>query len=179
MSDTAPRSAPAGARTPRWVWIVLVVSLAFNCLVIGAGAAALWRAPFFAHHFPGNFLRYAHQLPPEKREAVRSAFAAVRPEIRALRQDMRRARRDAAEIFVAEPFDKERFMAAQRRVLEAEQKFREALQRPIPEIAAQLNPEERRTFMRWRAARRSPTGRWLDQDGQGERKGDTPGKRQP
>src|SRR5262245_39678085 len=121
MSATGA-SGPVRTRTPRWVWVVLVISLALNFLVIGAGARALLRAPFFMER-SGSYMRYAEQLPPERRERVQAAASAVRAEIGESRQELRRARREAAEIFSADPFNKERFVAAQRRIMDAELKF--------------------------------------------------------
>jgi Spy/CpxP family protein refolding chaperone len=75
---------------------------------------------------------------------------------------LREAREEAVKVLVAEPFDKERFQAAQSRLLTADQKAREAIYQLYTEIAVNMTPEERHGFAQWRQKRR-PMRNLLDE----------------
>jgi uncharacterized membrane protein len=158
MSDAAASwSRPAAGATSRRMLVALVVSLALNLIVIGLVAGAAWR--FHGMHWAGrgvtpNLLGYASTLPTDRRKALWNSTAEKRQHMRPLRRDLRNAREEAIKALTAEPFDKQRFMAAQTRLLQANQQAREAVYALYAEIATQMTPEERRTFIHWRAEQR-------------------------
>ena len=76
---------------------------------------------------------------------------------------MRAAREETIKALVAEPFDREKFVAAQDKQSEAEQRARQAVQGLFAKIATGLTPEERRAFPRWREHRRPPGQNLLDE----------------
>jgi uncharacterized membrane protein len=139
------------------MWTALVLSVALNLLIIGLTASAAWHmrhgaaADAFAMH--GRLASFVSTLPRERKEALRETINAAQPTLRPLRQDASRARREAASVFVAEPFDKVQFANAQSRVFEAELKLRRAQFDLMTEIAGQLTAEEKQAFLKWRPLR--------------------------
>lgn len=177
MTEANPASAAAPAaprpRTPRWVMAVLVLSLAVNALVIGVVLRFAWHvrgaAAMSVDGLPATLGSYVGQLPPNRREELRRELGEGRQQFFPLRRDLQLARREAANRFIAEPLDKEAFVAALRRVQAAENKLREAMQTRMPEIAATMTVEERRAFVRWWGGNREGRGR--PPGGDGERPG--------
>jgi uncharacterized membrane protein len=160
----------------RWVKWLLIASLAFNALIIGAAASAFWRGRTLAgvHVLSGsgNLLNYVGSLPHERRRQVFGRMQPLRAEIQALRRSIREARQELFQTLTAEPFDKQRYVEAQGHLSEAEMKLRSSVQPLYAEIAASLSPQERRAFLRWRGERRGGGGAgWLfgNDDGGPER----------
>lgn len=154
-------------RTPRGVLALLVVSLAANLLIVGLVSGAVWR---FRHGHPPmadvvapNLLGYASSLTPERRKELWERTAEERRNIRPFRRDVRTARNAVTEALVAEPFDRQRFEAAQRKLVESEHAARLAVQALYIELAANMTPEERRAFADWRERRRPPGHNPLDE----------------
>jgi uncharacterized membrane protein len=158
MSDAPPDTRPTGWRAPRWMWIVLIASLAVNLLGIGIVAGSFWQVRHAratsGGALPGTLAKFADTLPPargaELRDAVRAAQAAMGP----LKQEAREARREAAQVFSSEPFDKDKFAAAHARVLAATLEVRQAYLRLLTDIGGKLSSEERRQFLKWRQQHR-------------------------
>jgi uncharacterized membrane protein len=184
MTETPPPAAPAPtrisrARTPRWLLAVLVLSLGVNALVVGIVLRSLWHlraaAAMSVDGLPSTFGTYVRQLPPQRQEALAKELREGHPQILTMRRDLRQARQDAAQRFVAEPFDKEAFTAALARVRDAETALRERMQSRLPDLAASMSLEERRSFVRWwqgrPGGRGRPPGPGPD-DGPARRRGD-------
>ncbi len=158
MTLTATRTArPA---TPRWMMIALFASLAINLVVVGATAGFVWRhngvlqtanAPQL---LSPSLLSYASTLPPERHKELSALTEEQRQNVRPLRRQLREAREQAVQALVAEPFAKDRFEAAQSRLLIADQKAREAVHELYAAIAVNMTTEERRGFADWRQKRR-------------------------
>jgi uncharacterized membrane protein len=151
MSETVA-APPVTSRMPRWLWTLLIVSLALNLLLIGliVGASVLrhrWSGPVAMGAAPLGYLR---TLPKERRnelwEAGRPRLATMRP----LWQQAREARREADRLFTAETFDAQRFIAAQQRVLEIELDARKAATQLMAEAGSRLSVAERQEMIRWR-----------------------------
>lgn len=159
-STSAPLAAPVRTRTPRWVIALLVVSLAVNALVLGVVLRSMWHlrsaAAMSVDGLPSTFGSYVRQLPQQRQEELRRDLTEGRPRIFALRRELRQARQDAAQKFVAEPFDKAAFAAALARIRTAETGLRELMQSRMPDIAASMSLEERRAFLRWWDRRGGP-----------------------
>ena len=166
MSDAAatpPRLAPISAwhsRT-RFLWILLIVSLAANLFVVGAVSRVIWPTRYMAASagqagMLGNLFAYSKELPKERRSEIRKGFSEERP-MRALqpfRKDLREARLEAARQFRHEPFSREDFLAAESQVISAEVKLREATARMAADIAQRMTADERGAFLKWRELRR-------------------------
>ena len=171
MSESVATPAPRR----RWLMPVLIASLALNALVIGMVARSVWHtraAINVAGGLDGNLPAFVNQLPSERRDALQQQIGPNRPwlALRPLRADIRRARQDVAQAFVADPFDRERFAAAQARLVDAEIALRRSMQQMIPAVAERMTADERRQFLRWRGGGRGgPRGGGPDGDGAEER----------
>lgn len=171
MTDAAQPVGPARRR--RWMWVLLVASLALNALLIGVVVRGLWIARANIVMTGGSIERalpaFVASLPPERREALGRAQLTERPAfIRPLRGELRRARAEATRLFLADPFDKAAFVAAQARLLEAEAKLRSAIFDLLPEMGERLTVEERRAYLRWRGHGWNRGG-WFRRSGNAER----------
>jgi len=174
MSDAAP-AVNRRRQLPRWIWVILIASLAINLFVVGVVARAFWPARYASANqgggLFGNLMAYTRALPDDRRAAVRQGidrepqFAALRP----LREELRAARQEAARAFKAEPFDREVFLAAEAQVQAAEVKLRQAVVRMAVDIAARMNAQERAGFLKWREMHRPGRG-----PGQAERDAEVP-----
>lgn len=160
-----PPATPVVAGTPRWVKILLVVSLAINLLVLGTIGGSIWAfrhgQAVTARGGGPHLLTFTRTLDRDRRfevwKVTRNELRALRP----LRKEVRRARAEARMALTAAPFDKDRFAAAQARVLETEVKARREAQKLFIAIAEVLTPEERAAFAKWQTLRRSERMRHL------------------
>ena len=99
-------------RTPRWVKILLVLSLAANLLIVGAAAGFMLRGgPIRSGGFgiPVEGLRdMQRSLSEADRAALRREFRARGPMLRAARRDMVEIRDDFVDLLRAEDFSPDR-----------------------------------------------------------------------
>lgn len=145
---TAP---PPTKPTSRWLKLALILSLAVNVVVFGAIVGAWWRGGGpMGGRGAGNVVGYIASLPPDRRAELMQRSKGLREQSRALRQAARQAARDRAAALLAEPFDKQRFIDAQTRQIEAEQRLRLAVRDVIAEAASNMTAAERRAFLNWR-----------------------------
>ena len=153
-----PQDAPVSRRAPRWMWIVLVLSVAVNMIVAGMAVAAMLH--FRKGHGPGHsrFARFVETLPANRRENVSTMLEEHRDRIGPLRRTLREARRRARDAFSAEPFDRDELAKAYAEVAEARIALTRARQDWFPKLAGQLTVEERRQYLRSR--RHGPRHRW-------------------
>ena len=158
---------PAKPSAPRWMVMALFASLALNLVVAGATAGFVWRhggrvAEAQAAHLPPNVLSYTSSLSSARQKELSALTEQQRLNVRPLRRQLREAREEVTRELVAEPFDRGRFLAAQSRLLVADQKTREAVHLLYAEIAANMTAAERRGFADWRQKRR-PIRNLLDE----------------
>jgi uncharacterized membrane protein len=165
MSDAAMSLGRTGRPVPRWVMPALIVSLAANFLIIGLTAGAMWRyrgpAPVVA--ITPNLLGYAGTLTPERRKILWDQTEAERLNLRPFRREVRAAREETIRALVAEPFDRQKFLASHARQSDAEHRARDAVQGLYAKIASGLTLDERREFPRWRERLRPPGSNLLDE----------------
>jgi len=165
MSETPPAAAAPVRPRRNWLKIALIVSLAFNALVIGIIVRSIWQfragIAFSGAGLETNLPAFIGTLPRERRDALRKEGVMGRPGevMRPLRGELRRARGELTRVFLSEPFDKQAFMAAQSKVAEAEASLRRAVQELLPDIADRLTADERRAFLKWRGPGRDARGR--------------------
>ena len=166
MTDAGNANAGAMRRTPRWVLVALFVSLALNLIVVGSVAGAVWRfraPPVWATAVTPNLLGYASTLPLERRKHIWDQTVEERRHIRPFRREVRAAREETIKALVSEPFDRAKFLAAQGRQAEAENRARAAVQDLFVKVADSLTPQERHAFPLWREQRRPPARNLLDE----------------
>lgn len=155
MSEAERSTTAPERRAPRWMWVVLVVSLGLNLLVAGVVASAAWH--FHARGgfgFQGRLAAYLSTLPPQRSEALQGIVSRAQPTLQPLRQEIRQTRREAAQIFAADPLDKEALAATHARLLDAEVRIRQAYAQLMTELAESMTVEERRAFIAWRERHR-------------------------
>jgi len=146
---------------PRWMMPILVASLALNLVVIGAIGSLLWRGhaesttPLGRRVVP-NIVGYAVTLPPERVSELERLTKGEWQNVRPLRRALMEARAEVNKALTAEPFERERFLAAQARLAAADVASREAAFKLHTAISMNLTPEERRGFLRWREWQRLP-----------------------
>lgn len=171
MSVEAAPTVPS-RRAPRWMVALLIASLALNLLVVGAVTGSFWafrHGGFWAGGgFAGSLLGYVSTLPAERRREIWRQAGDERRALRAYRQAVREARNEAIRALGTEPFDRERFRAALRRVHEAETTARAGAEPLFTAIPTLMTPTERQGFLRWRdhtrMRRGPPEGRDGDSD---------------
>jgi uncharacterized membrane protein len=157
MTDNAPSSAPVVRRAPRWMWIVLILSLALNLLVLGAAAGAIWhfrQGHAFPYRGPDGLARYLRTLPTDRRDEIVALVEAEREKSRRLRRLSREKRRELARAFEADPLDADRLDLAAREASEARIALIRQRQEFFSTIAAKLTAAERRAYLEWRRERR-------------------------
>lgn len=141
---------------------VLMASLAFNILIIGAVAAALL-LPFFHGHKrprpgPSGLAGFAEMLPADRAAFVRGKVDAQKEAFEAIFKEERESRLAARAALQEDPFDAAKFKAALDRIGEAYDKETRARMALLADTAAQLTPEERKQlhayFERHRARKR-------------------------
>jgi len=166
MTEAGSSKAPVVRRAPRWLLVVLFASLAVNLVIVGSVAGAVWRhrgPPAWAGVVIPNLLGYASTFPPERRRQIWELTRDERSRIRPFRREVRAAREETIKALVAEPFDRQRFLAAQAKQAEAENRARVAVQDLYVKIADNLTADERQAFAHWRDHRRAPIRNLLDE----------------
>jgi len=163
MTDTGIRAGKRAWQLPRWSLLLLIASLALNFIIVGLVAGSIWRVRAHQPAIRGvtpNLLGYAASLPQDRRDLIWQATAEQRQHIRPFRRDIRTAREEVMHAIAAEPFDGEKFAAAQARLADAYNRARAAVQELDLKIAVELTPQERSAFPAWREQRR-PSGQNL------------------
>lgn len=155
---TGAAADPPKKQAPRWMWILLIVSLAINLLVAGGAVGAFWhlrheRGLGFGGPSHG-FSRFLDGLPAEKRQKIEALLDKQRAEMVPLRAAARTARHALLEAFKAEPFDKEKFRQLGKTYRAARRRLSDVRLNDYPDILALLEPAERKAFLRWQKWRR-------------------------
>ena len=155
MSEGNGAASAARGGPGRWLKLGLIASLAVNLLVIGgiAGSMLAWQrhGPRGAGRGGEEFglLGFSRTLPAERAAVIRKAIQAERTALRPLRDEIRDARREAADVLVAEPFDRDKFKAAIDKISEAEAKLKSAGLSVFLNTAERLTADERRALHDW------------------------------
>ena len=151
MTETTARTS--WLEGTRWLWPVLMGSLALNLVVAGSMLGHRLRP---AHHLPpGIAARLAQDaaaplvrgLSPEKRAQMRAIFETHRGRNRAMWQAVRDHRSEVTKALDADPFDKAAYVTAMTGLIDAEAKARTAAQPTFAEVAATLSAKERQDFL--------------------------------
>ncbi len=167
MPEAAPANATEPKRGGRWLKPLLVVSLGLNLLLLGTAVGThfmMRHAPPWGGSMGANMIGFAGSLPAERRRELWRATAEQRKGLWQHWREVGKARREASTALLADPFDQQRFAAAQARLQEAETKARSASQPLIVELARNLTSEERRKLLSRRderRARRGPGRGWM------------------
>jgi uncharacterized membrane protein len=156
MAAVTLESPQSSSRWQRWRKPVLIASLALNVLFLGTviGAVVRGGGPAGWLRGPGNVMGYIASLPKERREGLMQRSKELRQQARPLREAAKSAARERTAALLAEPFDKQRFLDAQTKQIEAESKLRLLLRDIVAESASGMSQAERKNFLNWREHRR-------------------------
>ena len=162
-----------GTRAPRWMRVLLILSLAGNLAVLGVVAGAAIRHGGLAERPPAvselGFGPYTEALDDKDRRALRQAFRDEAPDFRALRKAAKADFDSLIAILRAEPYDGD---AAARIVAGQEARLRTGVQigqRLLLARLAEMTPEERAAFAdRLQLALEHPSKRGHDDERRGE-----------
>jgi uncharacterized membrane protein len=138
----------------RFLYPVLIASLAVNLLFVGGLLAAFWH-----HHHDGRepgLLDFVKELPAARQDAVRQEITTARASMKDLREALRKSWTDANALLTVEPFDKEKFKAALAQLGDAETRYKAAIYNALADTAEKLDPDERKLLQSWRERRRPP-----------------------
>jgi len=146
---------------------VLIASLAFNLLIIGAAGAMIYQHVFSGmsmHRMPpaprghprarpgrpGLMLRAAfltlRQMPRERRRQLRQRARQRRAQIRQAYVDVARARAELARIVTAPRFDEQAYDRAMRKLRAADVRARQRVLDLMDAFLRDLTPQERKLF---------------------------------
>lgn len=148
---TAPVTQATGpGRAARWLWVALIASLAVNLLVVGAVGGGMWamRHRVGSGVLLGPLGGFIEHMPSDRRAALKDALAAQRSGMASYLKTVRAARRQAADVLVAEPFDRAKLEATLKGLYEAELAARVGTIPATVGIVEQLTPEERNALQR-------------------------------
>ncbi|MEM9583404.1 MAG: periplasmic heavy metal sensor [Pseudomonadota bacterium] len=145
MTETTPKP------TPRWMRLLLVLSLGANLLVIGAflgaklsGGAPSGKAERGAHQM--SLGPYGRALSKEDRAALRAAFSDRRPWFKQSRQQMREIGRELVAAMRMTPFD----LAVVEQLLSKQSEMQSAFQAEgrglLLERIEAMTPDQRAAF---------------------------------
>jgi len=150
MSENNDAESQITVRRSRWLWLVLIVSVALNLLVVGAVGG------FFFRHERGfgrlhghSLIAYTQALAWDRRRQIRDALKDDWKVIRALRRNLQQSRQAAGEVLAAGNFNEARYAAALDEVLKNQIELRRAVNRLFVKIGAAMSPAERRDYVSW------------------------------
>jgi len=134
-------------RSPRWMRIALIVSVALNMLVIGFAAGAAWK---FRHHgwrHTAAIDRFIDAQPEAMRSDIRSQWQKARQTRRELRQRMRVQRLRVRDSLTRDPFDRPAYEHARSQALKTLSQMRASRLDALANIAERLPAAQRRAFV--------------------------------
>jgi len=146
MSDTH-HDTPAGRRGPRWMWVVLLLSVALNLIVVGLVLGAVFH--FRGGHGDRGIARFLDRLPDVRQNELREKFRSHRTEIRPLRREARRARRAVRDVFESDALDQTVLEARLEEATAARLALLKARQDWIARLGRELNADERQAYLSW------------------------------
>lgn len=152
MTTDTVTSGPVSAkrRAPRWMWVLLILSLALNLLVVGIVMGSMWAVRRGGYWDAPMFFERTHRfmrgLPSERRAEIRRLSAEYRPQIRPHWRAVREARIAIGRL-IERDYTPQEFDAALTALFDSEAKAREAARPMIAAMLKALKPEERRHFL--------------------------------
>jgi uncharacterized membrane protein len=149
MTISTPTASPK-RRAPRWMWALLILSLALNLMVAGIVMGSLWavrRGGFWdAPMFFERSHRFMRGLPENRRAQIRALFIEHRPRLQPNWRAVREARVALGRV-IERDYTPEAFDAAFSDLLQKEARAREAARPMIAAMLKTLKPEERLHFL--------------------------------
>jgi uncharacterized membrane protein len=152
MSVGAADTAVPVRRAPRWVWVLLIFSLALNLMICGIAFGSiwavrhggLWDVPIAIERSQ----RFMQGLPEERRGEIKALFYSHKPELIPYWRDVREARVAIGELIKHGGYSNAELDTAMDTLFQKEIAARQAAKPMIAGIMAQLKPDERLHFLR-------------------------------
>lgn len=152
MSVNAADTAVAVRRVPRWVWVLLILSLALNLLICGIAFGSiwavrhggLWDVPIALERSQ----RFMQGLPQERRGEIKSVFYRHKQGLIPYWREVRQARLAIGELIKHGGYNDAELDKAMDTLFQKEIAARQAAKPMIAAIMAQLKPQERLHFLR-------------------------------
>jgi len=170
VTDGDAASAAVAPQSPkeRRLKLALIASLAVNLLVVGAVVSAMVFGPHGPRHRGGSpgdeygLMGFTRVLSSDRRGPIRKAIKEQREAFKPLREAVDEARREAADVLVAEPFSKDKLNAAFDKINNADLKLKSAGQAMVLSTAESLTPAERSALKDWWVKRHARWSRGRD-----------------
>lgn len=148
IDDSAPI---VRRRTPRWIWVLLICSLALNLMVLGMVCGSLWAvrhgglwdAPIAFERSQ----RFMQGLPQERRAEMNTVFFSHKPGLIPFWKDVRQARMAIGQLIKRGDYTEAEMNAAMETLFQKEMAARQAAKPMVSDMMAQLKPDERLHFL--------------------------------
>lgn len=148
---TADTAVPV-RRASRWVWVLLILSLAINLMIGGIAFGSiwavrhggLWDVPIALERSQ----RFMQGLPPERRGEIMSVFHSHKPGLIPSWREVRQARLAIGALIKRGGYSDAELDTAMDTLFQKEIAARQAAKPMIAAIMAQLKPDERLHFLR-------------------------------
>lgn len=151
MNGGIGESAILVRRAPRWMWLLLTVSLAANLLIIGIVSGSLWAIRHGGFWDAPVILERTHRfmsrLPDEQRDRIKSIFSQHREALKPLWRDLRDSRRAIGQMIESGSYSQEEFDAALNDLFAKEMQARQAAKPMIFAMISELKSNEREHFL--------------------------------
>ncbi len=149
-----PADTQPARKAPRWLLVVLAVSLLLNGLVFGAMSARWWamrHAPpaWLGASDNSHLFALAFVLPRERYQEIRREVENERAALRPVRQKRWETREELRQTLLANPFDPAKFSEIQTRLYDTEQQTRLGTLKVVAAIMQRLTAEERAALAEW------------------------------
>jgi len=174
-TDTGNKGGTPPARR-RWLWPVLVISLALNLLFVGLMAGSWWRHGKHGGRnkvFTGAIERLMKELPEAKRQHAAELLDRRREAVKPVRGQIRQARDAAKDAVLTDPYDEEKVAAALAQFRNIRTSQHEATHEMIMGLMKELNLQERQKLLDY--IQEGFRKRWR-RKGDKERKSDSAGQ---
>lgn len=171
MTETNTISQPANRKAPRWMKILLVLSLAMNLLVIGAFVGKLFmphhgfagKGPHGALASPGAMRDAGRhlmwKLPRERRQEMLQLVRRHRANMQTELNDLANARLDFARLVASQPDNREGFDKTWKAVKKAEAALLAKANALTRDFLENLTPQERKLYAK--TLQNPPRRKWF------------------
>jgi uncharacterized membrane protein len=138
-------------RTPRWMWVLLILSLALNLMILGIVFGSLWAvrhgglwdAPIALERSQ----RFMQGLPRERRAEMKAVFFSHKPGLVPYWREVRLARVAIGQLIKRGGYSEAELNTAMEDLFHKEMAARQAAKPMVAAMMAQLKPDERLHFL--------------------------------
>ncbi len=149
--ETADGTGLVVRRTPRWMWVLLILSLALNLMILGIVFGSfwamrnggLWDAPIALERSQ----RFMQGLPEERRAEMKSVFFSHKAGMIPYWHDVRMARVAIGQLIKRGDYTEAELNAAMDDLFRKEMAARQAAKPMVSAMMARLRPDERLHFL--------------------------------